>query len=335
MKYGVGVVRLCVAVWLRSRAPCGSAVALKGSIHRPDWTGASLNCARSFSSKHLWCPKNVLKETQSTGKQSVESALCLPLARSSLPVSARHKPFSHVSPEQSALPLWLALCLCWRSVPAFRGNNYCCIPHSEQTLWQKLSEIKLCLYGFSLCCCSELYRMTLSKFDLPRVIYHWYESVTNKENALVEEKPRKSSANNMNKAETPAEQVCLEAAAVTLDLTSIWSLPDIIACSSLMLSPGPDGGAIRLPSSSRSTAVHHCTAALPPYLWISVLGDHCRSTLEILVNKAANTIEVLTPRLQDSFCSQWGKQWWRHVSCSVLYIHRCVSVCPQSSCLQR
>lgn len=122
------------------------------------------------SSKHLWCPKNILEETGLQRKQTNLSTPCLPLSRLSLPVSARHKPFIHISPAQSVLPLWLVLYLCWCSVPAFKGNNYCCIPPSEQTQ-TKLCEIKLCLYGLILCF-SELRIMGLSKFDLPWVTYH-------------------------------------------------------------------------------------------------------------------------------------------------------------------
>ncbi len=142
--------------------------ALKGSVHRPSWTQAKPTRA-CLSSKHLWCPKNILEGTAPRRNKLIRAPRAF-LCPSSPSLSLWNTSLSFMSPLQSVLPLWLALYLCWCSVPAFKGNNYWCIPPFEPTRQQKLWEIKLCLYRLTLSC-SELYIMDLSKFDLHWVAY--------------------------------------------------------------------------------------------------------------------------------------------------------------------
>lgn len=85
------------------------------------------------SSKHLWRPKNILEETGLRRNKPMGAPRAFLCPTFPPLFSARHKPFIHISPALSLLPLYL----CWCSVPAFKGNNYCCIPPSEQTLENK------------------------------------------------------------------------------------------------------------------------------------------------------------------------------------------------------
>lgn len=150
------------AMWL-SRA-------LKATIHRPPLNSGQAKLCLLVSSKHLWCPKNILEETGLQGNKPIRAPRAFLCPRSPS-LSLRDTSLSFIFPRagQSVLPLWLVLYLCWCLVPAFKGNNYCCILPFEQTLWKKLCEIKLCLSGL-IVCCSELHIMGLSKFDLPLLI---------------------------------------------------------------------------------------------------------------------------------------------------------------------
>lgn len=135
--------------------------ALKGTIHRPNWTRANHElCLLVFIQTSVASKEHPGREW-SAEEQTNRSAPCLPSAPVLPPCLCDAQAFHSYFPLQSVLPLWLVLCLCWRSVPAFKGNNYCCIPPSEQTLWQQLCDIKLCLYGLLLCH-SELHIMSLT-----------------------------------------------------------------------------------------------------------------------------------------------------------------------------
>lgn len=136
--------------------------ALKSTIHRTHLNQGQAKLCLLVSSKHLWCPKNILEETGLQGPKPMWAPPASPWPGSPSLVSARHKPFIHISPAQPVLPLWLVLCLCWCSVPTFKGNNYISISPSVSKHSHRKCEIKLCLYGLTL-----LHLMVLLKSDLP------------------------------------------------------------------------------------------------------------------------------------------------------------------------
>lgn len=122
------------------------------------------------SSKHLWCPKNILEET-GLQRNNPFWALRAFLCPSYPSLSLQDTSLSFIFPLHSQFCLCDLYCISVGAVSMFKVNNYCCISPSEQTPWQKFCEIKLCLYGLLLFC-SEVYLMVLIKLDVPWVTYH-------------------------------------------------------------------------------------------------------------------------------------------------------------------
>lgn len=144
--------------------------ALKGTIHRPNWTQANPNCACVFHPNICGVQRTSWKRLVCRENKPIWAPRAF-LCPSSPPLSLRDTSLSFI------FPLHSQFCLC---------DLYCVsvgalFPRSKETIIvafrppnkhrQKLCEIKLCLYGLLLCC-SELHIMGLLKFDLPWVTYH-------------------------------------------------------------------------------------------------------------------------------------------------------------------
>lgn len=143
--------------------------ALKGTIHRPNWTRAKPNCSCSFHPNICGVQRTSWKRPVCGGTNQSENSV--PSSDPLLPSpSLQDTSLSFIFPQDSQFCLCNLYCV---SVGAlFKRNNYCCIPPSEQTLTRKLCEIKLCLYGLTLCCSELWYNGVCRSLTCPELLYH-------------------------------------------------------------------------------------------------------------------------------------------------------------------
>ena len=233
------------------------------------------------SSKHLWCQKNILTDT---GLQRNKPfwAPCAFLCPSSPSPSLWDTSLSFIFPLNSQFPLCDLYCISDGAL--FQGSKETIIvasrtlsKHSEHTkpMWEEivfvwvLTVLLWALHNEFVKVWPAQSYLSLTWISDNQRTWVWWRKTTEK--AVLTIKSIDSSS-----------AVCHHVAAVTLALTSISSLPEFITLQPDCLSLSSWGSYNASQQHRNSAPLHRCTASLAPYICISVLGDSCRSTSEIL-----------------------------------------------------
>lgn len=141
------------ALWLGSWAPCGSAGAFESTSQL---NSGQRELCLLMSSKHLWCPKNILEETGPRGQTPIRAPRAF-LCPSSPSPSLQDTGLSFIPPPTVSF----AFVTCIVSLLGLCSHVQIKQQLLHSALWtntrtKKPCEIKLCLCGLLLRCCAPV-----------------------------------------------------------------------------------------------------------------------------------------------------------------------------------